>query len=108
MAEEITQIVREILERTGKQTELANALAVRYRWKKGTRSAEAQLCKMLTKGTANRFPADALLDVIRVTGRHKEILGALMAEQLRYEEVRRPKRVRVKSGPRTERDPATA
>jgi len=54
---------------TGTHQEVALALKRRFGWRLSDRAAVARLSMMLSPRDPHQFPADALLDVVAITGR---------------------------------------
>lgn len=68
-ADTLTDMVRRIVCDTGTTRDLALALKRRFGWKCTDSMAVSRVCQMLSSGHPERkLPADALEDVIRVTG----------------------------------------
>jgi hypothetical protein len=65
----IREAVWRAVTETGTHQEVALALKRRYRWRLSDRAAVARLSMMLSPRDPHQFPADALLDVVKITGR---------------------------------------
>jgi hypothetical protein len=67
---------------TGTHREVAAAIKRRFRWRLSDRAAVARLSMMLSPRDPHQLPADALLDVVRITGRD-EITALLLRAGMR-------------------------
>ena len=89
MQDEIRAAVWRAITETGTHQEVAAALKRRFGWRCSDRSAVARLSLMLNPRDPHALPADALVDVISITGRD-EITAILLRAGMR----RRPVSVR--------------
>lgn len=87
--DEIRSAVWRAITETCSHEEVALALKRRFGWRCSDRSAVARLSQMLSPRDPHALPADALVDVIEITGRD-EITAILLRAGLR----RRPVAVR--------------
>lgn len=67
---------------TATHQEVAAAVKRRYGWRCTDRQAVARLSQMLSPRDPHQLPADALVDVVRITGRD-EITGILLRAGMR-------------------------
>lgn len=67
---------------TGTHQEVAAALKRRFHWSLSDRAAVARLSMMLSPRDPHQLPADALIDVVRITGRD-EITALLLRAGMR-------------------------
>lgn len=80
--DQIRQAAWSAVTETGTHEDVALALKRRFGWRCSDRSAQARLSHMLSPRHAHQLPADALLDIIAITGRD-EIALMLLRTKLR-------------------------
>ena len=86
--DEIRAAVWRAISETGTHQEVAAALRQRFGWRLTDRASVARLSMMLNPRDPHQLPADALPDVIRITGRD-EITGILLRAGLRRAPLRK-------------------
>jgi hypothetical protein len=81
----IRHAVWRAISETGTFQQVAQALKERFAWKGTERNAVARLSQMLNPRDRHQLPADALLDIVRIT-RRDEISSLLQRELIRTED----------------------